>query len=228
MLNRLVTAALLFALLCAGTVWAEEEETSEGVDEKLFYSLGVMMAQSLGGFYLSAEELSVVQSGIGDAVLGRDTSRADLAAVRARLAQLQIQRSKDAAEAEREAAVDFVASAAAQEGAETTDTGLVIRHLKEGDGPTPSATDTVTVHYHGTLRDGTVFDSSVDRQAPSTFGLNRVIPCWTEGVQRIKVGGKAELTCPADIAYGNRGAPPKIPPGAALRFEVELLEIAAQ
>jgi FKBP-type peptidyl-prolyl cis-trans isomerase len=83
----------------------------------------------------------------------------------------------------------------------------------------------VKVHYVGTLRDGTVFDSSRERGTPAQFPLNRVIPCWTEGVQKMKVGGKGRLTCPASIAYGDRGAPPKIKPGAALAFEVELLEI---
>jgi FKBP-type peptidyl-prolyl cis-trans isomerase FkpA/FKBP-type peptidyl-prolyl cis-trans isomerase FklB len=86
----------------------------------------------------------------------------------------------------------------------------------------------VKVHYHGTLRDGTVFDSSVDRGSPATFPLNRVIKCWTEGVQKMKVGGKSKLICPSDIAYGDRGAPPKIKPGAPLIFEVELISIEAE
>ena len=97
--------------------------------------------------------------------------------------------------------------------------------MAPGTGDSPKDTDTVKVHYHGTLRDGTVFDSSVERGTPAQFPLNRVIPCWTEGVQKMKVGGKGRLTCPASIAYGDRGAPPKIKPGAALAFEVELLEI---
>ena len=92
-------------------------------------------------------------------------------------------------------------------------------------GAFPTASDTVKVHYHGTLRDGTVFDSSVDRGTPVDFPLNGVIPCWTEGVQKMKVGGKARLVCPASLAYGDRGAPPKIKPGAALVFDVELLGI---
>lgn len=107
----------------------------------------------------------------------------------------------------------------------STGSGLVITQLVEGSGPSPSATDVVRVHYHGTFPDGSVFDSSVDRGQPATFPLNRVIPCWTEGVQRMKVGGKAQLICPPQIAYGPSGAPPRIPPDATLHFEVELLAI---
>ena len=97
--------------------------------------------------------------------------------------------------------------------------------MTPGNGASPKASDTVKVHYHGTLRDGAVFDSSVDRGTPAEFPLGRVIPCWIEGVQKMKVGGKSKLVCPANLAYGDRGAPPKIQPGAALAFDVELLEI---
>ena len=103
--------------------------------------------------------------------------------------------------------------------------GLVITHLKKGDGPHPSATDVVSVHYHGTFEDGRVFDSSVDRGRPAEFPLNRVIKCWTEGVALMGVGGKARLVCPPAIAYGAPGRPPSIPPNSTLVFEVELLEI---
>jgi len=108
---------------------------------------------------------------------------------------------------------------------DTTESGLQIVHVKEGTGASPGPTDTVVVHYHGTFPDGSVFDSSVDRGQPATFPLNRVIPCWTEGVQLIKMGGKAKLTCPPEIAYGARGAPPRIPANATLHFDVELIEI---
>jgi FKBP-type peptidyl-prolyl cis-trans isomerase FkpA len=107
----------------------------------------------------------------------------------------------------------------------TTASGLQITELRAGSGPSPGPTDVVVVHYHGTFPDGRVFDSSVERGQPATFPLNRVIPCWTEGLQRMKVGGKARLVCPPQIAYGARGAPPRIPPNATLEFEVELLEI---
>jgi FKBP-type peptidyl-prolyl cis-trans isomerase FkpA len=116
--------------------------------------------------------------------------------------------------------------AASSSGAgETTASGLVIEKLVVGDGPSPKATDVVRVHYHGTFPGGEVFDSSVERGQPARFPLNRVIPCWTEGLQLMKVGGKARLTCPPGIAYGAQGAPPTIPPNATLSFDVELLGI---
>lgn len=107
----------------------------------------------------------------------------------------------------------------------TTASGLVYQDLKVGTGLSPKATDTVKVNYRGTLADGTEFDSSYRRGQPAEFPLNRVIPCWTEGLQRMKAGGKAKLTCPPAIAYGSRGAGGVIPPNATLTFEVELLAI---
>ena len=121
------------------------------------------------------------------------------------------------------------ASAPATTPAETTASGLVYRVLKAGDGASPQATDTVRVHYRGTFPDGREFDSSHRRGQPAQFPLNRVIPCWTEGVQKMKVGGKAALVCPPSIAYGERGTPGgPIPPNATLHFEVELLGIAGR
>ena len=124
------------------------------------------------------------------------------------------------------AQADFIAAAAKEPGAATTPSGLVFRSLRAGTGASPTAADTVKVHYRGTLTNGTEFDSSYKRNEPAQFPLGGVIPCWTEGVQRMKVGGKAKLTCPAAIAYGERGAGGVIPPNATLQFEVELLEIA--
>ena len=125
------------------------------------------------------------------------------------------------------AQTDALTKAAAKKGAVVTASGLVYRSLKVGDGPAPLATDTVRVHYSGTLVDGKEFDSSHKRGEPASFPLNRVIKCWTEGVQLMKVGGKARLTCPAAIAYGERGTPGgPIPPNSVLHFEVELLAIS--
>lgn len=126
------------------------------------------------------------------------------------------------------AQVDAAAAAAKEPGAVVTATGLVYRSLQEGQGASPGATDTVKVHYRGTLPDGREFDSSYKRNEPASFPLDRVIKCWTEGVQRMKVGGKAKLTCPSAIAYGERGAGAVIPPNATLHFEVELLGIGAR
>ncbi len=107
----------------------------------------------------------------------------------------------------------------------TTSSGLVFQSLKEGTGASPAATDVVQVHYRGTFLDGREFDSSYRRGQPTEFPLNRVIPCWTEGVQRMKPGGKAKLTCPPAIAYGERGAGNVIPPNATLNFEIELISV---
>jgi FKBP-type peptidyl-prolyl cis-trans isomerase FkpA len=126
------------------------------------------------------------------------------------------------------AQTDPLARAAAEKGAVVTPSGLVYRSLAEGSGPAPAATDSVRVHYRGTLPDGHEFDSSYARGQPASFPLNRVIKCWTEGLQRMKVGGKARLTCPATIAYGERGAGDVIPPNATLVFEVELLGIGGR
>lgn len=106
---------------------------------------------------------------------------------------------------------------------ETLPSGVGVQHIKTGEGAMPKASDTVKVHYRGTLQNGKEFDSSYARGEPATFPLSRVIPCWTQGMQKIKVGGKAKLTCPADTAYGSRGVPGAIPPNSVLHFEVELL-----
>lgn len=123
------------------------------------------------------------------------------------------------------AADPALAAAAKESGAVMTASGLVFRSTQPGQGASPAASDTVRVHYRGTFVDGREFDSSFKRGQPIEFPLDRVIPCWTEGVQRMKVGGKARLTCPSAIAYGARGAPPVIPPNTTLVFEVELLGI---
>jgi FKBP-type peptidyl-prolyl cis-trans isomerase FkpA len=124
------------------------------------------------------------------------------------------------------AETDLVAAASKEKGAVVSPTGLVYVSLRDGSGASPKAEDVVKVHYRGTLANGKEFDSSYARNEPAQFPLNGVIPCWTEGVQKMKVGGKAKLVCPAAIAYGSRGAGAVIPPNATLQFEVELLEIA--
>ena len=123
---------------------------------------------------------------------------------------------------------DVIAKAAAEKGAVKTDSGMVYQSLTEGKGASPKATDIVQVHYKGTFPDGKEFDSSYKRGQPTEFPLNGVIKCWTEGVQRMKVGGKAKLTCPPSLAYGEKGAGGVIPPNATLQFEVELISIKSK
>lgn len=122
-------------------------------------------------------------------------------------------------------ALAAVSAQAASPASETLPSGVIVQTLTKGTGPSPKAGDTVKVHYRGTLPDGKEFDSSYKRGQPISFPLNRVIPCWTEGVQKMQVGGKAKLTCPAASAYGERGVPGTIPPNSTLNFEVELLGI---
>jgi FKBP-type peptidyl-prolyl cis-trans isomerase len=194
-------------------------------EQKTIYAIGLALAQSLQPYNLTPQELDLVKAGLTDGLTEGAKPKVDLKDYRPKLQQLGQDRAKAAAEKEKTDAQGFLDKMAKEKGATKTDSGLIFIPIKDGTGPSPAATDTVKVHYHGTLRDGTVFDSSVERGTPATFPLNRVVPCWTEGLQKMKVGGKAKLVCPSSIAYGDRGAPPKIKPGAPLVFEVELLEI---
>jgi FKBP-type peptidyl-prolyl cis-trans isomerase FkpA len=198
----------------------------ESEEARTLYAMGAILARGVAGLDLSEEELAALQAGLSDGALGREP-QVPLDEYRQQIQNLTTERRAAAASVEKEAGQAFLLEAAAAEGAEQLDSGLVIRTLSPGEGASPAATDEVRVHYHGTLRDGTVFDSSVVRGQPAVFPLNRVIPCWTEGLQRMKVGQKAQLVCPPEIAYGDRGSPPRIPPGATLAFEVELIEVVS-
>jgi FKBP-type peptidyl-prolyl cis-trans isomerase FkpA len=194
-------------------------------DEKTLYAIGVAVSQSLEPFALTEKELEMVKAGLSDGVQ-KKTPKVDMQAYLPKAQQMAQARASKVAEVEKKAGETFLAKSAGETGAKKTESGAIVIPIKEGSGAKPKATDRVTVHYEGTLTDGTVFDSSIQRGQPATFPLNGVIKCWTEGVQQIKVGGKAKLVCPADIAYGDRGSPPKIKPGATLVFDVELIEIA--
>ncbi len=195
----------------------------ETEEDKTLYALGIALGSNIGGFSLSAEELAVVESGIRDAVLG-NAPQVDMQVYGPQIQALADSRAAAGASAEREASSAFLAQMAQEPGAQQSASGVVYIPITEGTGASPTAADTVRVHYHGTLRDGTVFDSSVDRGEPISFPLNGVIPCWTEAVQKMAVGGKGTLVCPSDTAYGDGGQGP-IPGGATLVFEVELLAI---
>ena len=220
-----ICAVILSFCLGLSSASAAPEPTSD--DQKTLYALGLAISQSLGSFTLSEAELELVKSGLTDGVLKRQP-KVDLQAFGPKIQQLQQSRSAAASEVEKKAGAAFLTKVAAEPGAKKTESGAILITIKEAKGANPKSTDTVKVHYHGTLIDGTVFDSSVKRGEPATFGLNQVIKCWTEGVQQIKVGGKSKLVCPSNLAYGDKGAPPVIKPGATLVFEVELLEIVNQ
>jgi FKBP-type peptidyl-prolyl cis-trans isomerase FkpA len=222
---RWLVPPLLLAIVAVVAPAAGQELKSD--EDKTLYAIGVALADRLAPFALTAAELELVKAGLSDTVLGRDR-KADPREQMAGIQQLRAARAATVAAAERKTGDAYLSKAAAAAGARKTDSGLVMTTLKMGTGPSPRATDKVKVHYHGTLVDGSVFDSSVQRGQPATFPLNGVIKCWTEGVQLMKVGGKSRLVCPAELAYGERGAPPRIRPGATLIFEVELLEIVAE
>ena len=213
-------ALVLAAVVAAGA--AEPDLKSE--DQKTLYALGLVISQNLSSFNLSQTELDAVLAGVSDGVLKKEF-KVDMKGYGPKITALQTARAGAAAAVEKKMGQTYLDKVAAEKGATKTASGLVITTLKAGTGAAPKATDRVKVHYHGMLTDGSVFDSSVQRGQPTTFALNQVIPCWTEGVQKMKVGGKSRLICPAELAYADRGAPPKIKPGATLVFEVELLEI---
>ena len=205
---------------------ASEASTSglKNDEEKTLYTLGLIISRNLGPFALTTAELDIIKQGLTDGVMNKKP-QVDIETYGPKIQEFAKGRMSVAAEAEKKAGQSFLDKAAAEPGAVKKPSGLVYKEINAGTGPSPKSTDTVKVHYHGTLMDGTVFDSSVQRNEPATFPLNGVIPCWTEGVQLMKVGGKSRLVCPSGIAYGDNGSPPKIKPGATLSFEVELLEI---
>ena len=191
-------------------------------NDKVVYSLGLSIYRSLGQFDLTPAELEIVKQALTDAAANKPA--VDLETYGPKIDGFATERSGRVASREKTASAAYLTKAAAEPGAVKTDSGLIYKELKAGRGESPKATDTVKVNYRGTLTNGTEFDSSYKRNEPAEFPLNGVIKCWTEGVQKMKVGGKSQLVCPSDLAYGDQGRP-SIPGGATLVFEVELLSI---
>ena len=216
-----LAVALVLAVAAPAAAAGPELKSDE---DKIFYALGLAMSQTLASFNLNPAELELVKAGLADGVLSHER-KLDVQAWLPKIQQVQQTRVAAAAATEKKAGQAYLDKAAGEKGATKTASGLIVTTLKPGEGTAPKATDRVKVHYTGTLTDGTVFDSSVQRGEPVTFGVNQVIPCWSEGLQLMKVGGKSRFVCPSTLAYGDRGAPPRIKPGATLVFEVELLDI---
>ena len=232
---RQVTIAILLVCALVGCAPAEANKEDAGGDkkaaaaamgnddEKTLYALGFALASQLQGVQFEAAELKRIQQGLA-AGLGGDEPTVEMETYGPKIQTLMASRIEAAASIESEKGAAYIEEMAASPGAKRTDSGAVYVEKEAGSGAQPAATDRVKLHYHGPLVDGTVFDSSVDKGVPAEFAVNQVVPCFSEGVQQMKVGGKAHLVCPAETAYP-QGRPPLIKPGATIQFEVELLEI---
>lgn len=215
------TITLLTILISATTFAAE---TPKDEELKTFYEMGLYISSTLSPFNPTPAELDTVVQGLRDGQNGKKLD-IDISTYAFKVKELTKARRQALSTKLAPLNKEFLEKAAQEKGAVRTGSGLVYIPLNEGTGASPAATDTVTVNYRGTQVDGKEFDSSYKRGKPAEFKLSGVIPCWTEGLQKMKTGGKARLVCPASIAYGDKGAGDLILPGATLDFEVELLEV---
>jgi len=237
MLTSMIKNMFLYVLLsfCLGSMIACAQSPApsasappaspalETDDQKTLYALGLLLGKNLKPFALKPEELAFVKAGITDAVT-EAKPQVEIDAYGPKVNLLAQQRAAFAAEGEKKKGQGFADEVAKQTGATKTASGIVMRTITPGTGDSPSPTDVVKVQYEGKLIDGTIFDSSIKRGQPAEFPLTGVVPCWTEALQKMKKGEKTQIVCPSSLAYGDRGSPPVIAPGATLSFEVELLD----
>jgi FKBP-type peptidyl-prolyl cis-trans isomerase FkpA len=221
----LLAGSLILTAACSGLKAATADPKTE--EQKTLYALGLVLGRNISLFNLTPDELEMVKAGLTDSVK-KNKAAVEMDTYSPKVDALARSRMQAGTVAEKARGKLVADNAAKDPGAVRLPSGVVIRTTRPGTGPSPAPSDQVKVHYHGTLTDGTVFDSSVKRKEPATFPLGGVIPCWTQGVQKMKVGEKATLTCPSDTAYGDEGRRGTIPGGATLIFEVELLEILGQ
>lgn len=236
--KSIAPAATLAALLLVGcgqesetphthAVSQEKEVKLETTEQKVSYGIGVNIGRQLSDDSADIDPQTVI-AGINDLLSGSELKMSDEEIQQAfqEMREKAMEEQRKQAEEAAQVGVDFLAENAKKEGINVTETGLQYEVLSASDaGASPSATDTVRVHYHGTLINGDVFDSSVDRGQPAEFPVNRVIAGWTEALQMMKVGDKWKLYIPAELAYGERSPSASIPPHSALIFEVELLDV---
>lgn len=227
MLRKRALTVAFCLLVVSVTTLSADEPALDTEDKKTLYAIGIAMSRQLSNFGLSADDLTMIERGLEDGLLGRD-SEVDLEGYGQRIEQFLSSRLDAQTDREKEAGQQFRDKMAQQPDAVITDSGLIYFEIEPGTGQAPTATDTVRVNYHGTFADGRVFDSSRESGEPAVFGLGGVVPCFAEGIQRMQVGGKAKLVCAPELAYGDQGFPPLVPPGATLVFELELLELVSQ
>ena len=219
----LILSSTFFVISCSNANQEQVELKTD--DDKAFYTIGYSFGKQLKELNISEHEFKAVMKG-ASASINNKQAEVDLKTSSEHIAKMAKIRAESSSHSEKERGKTFIADYLKKNpNAKQTASGLVYEMLKEGTGKKPGATDTVEVHYHGTLTNGTVFDSSVERKQTISFPLNRVIRGWTEGLQLVKEGGKIKLVIPSDLAYGDRGAPPSIPGGATLIFEVELFKV---
>ena len=223
-MTRVFTLMLMCTLSTAA--WAAAPAAGPQTEEdKTAYAIGQIVGSNLlKSFGFTKQEMQMAESGFAAGLAGTKPA-VDIDSYREKAQALQLARASAQVTKAKEAGKAFRDKLATGKNTETTTSGIVITTLTEGTGAMPTPADKVKVHYEGKLIDGTVFDSSIKRGEPATFPLSGVVPCWTEAVQRLKVGGKSRILCPAELAYGDRGQPPSIPGGSTLDFTVELLDI---
>ncbi len=218
----IISSILVFALLSGCGVDVEKVKV-ESEQDKTLYAMGVMLGTNLKRLELTDSELNALFKGLKHSATGKD-SEVEMTTYQPKIQALFRDRMQKVVVEEKTKGEEFMKKFVA-EGAKQTKSGLAYKVIKEGTGKSPGPEDEVEVHYHGTLINGEVFDSSVERGKTISFPLNRVIPGWTEGLQLMKEGAKYKFAIPADLAYRDAGAPPKIPGGATLIFEVELFKV---
>ena len=232
LLNLIITSFIVVGLMasCDQLPMGGGDTSMETESDSVSYSVGVSIGNNMKG-QIDDFKLALVMKGLQDVLNEKELAIAEEQCQQIVQAYAMRKQQEDMAAAQQKGADNlekgeaFLAENGQKEGVTTTESGLQYEVLEEGSGASPSAEDEVTVHYHGTLLDGTVFDSSVDRGEPATFPLNRVIPGWTEGLQLMKTGAKYKFFIPSSLAYGPRGAGGDIGPNETLIFEVELLSI---
>ena len=219
---------LLFPVLAVAQPAPADTSAAQDPAERLqmMYSLGFLMGDNLKNTLILDDEddFKALSQGMRDTLLGKK-SQTDLEKYKPQIIRKYQEDARIIAQRRAEEQQEFLANYKKQKGVKTLENGAMIKLSKSGKGKAPKADDAVTVHYTGTLLDGTKFDSSRDRGQAATLSLNQVIPCWTKAVQQMKPGARAEVVCPPDTAYGNRPMGP-IPANSALVFDIELVEVA--